>query len=399
MAMPDLMNFSEELESELRSLAAWWLAHAVDTDRGKVAGEVSNRNRKKRFRGKSLVLITRITWFFSAVYRHDAREEYREAAALAYRLLMDRFLDPVHHGMHWTLDWKNRPVSRKKQTYGQAFAIYALSEYHRAFGDESAIIAAGKLVELLEKNVYDRESGAYLEARGEDWSAIEGECVDDVDADITMNTHLHILEAYTNYYRARPSPEFATVLSNLTSLFIDRFAQVRGDNLVQHYSRNWAEIPAAITFGHDIEASWLITKTATALADKDLEKRAQTAAIKLAHGVLARGPDEYGGISMELSPAGHRNPVREWWAQAEAMVGFMNAWQMSGEQPFLDASKRCWQFIRSHHIDNNFGEWRWYSSLDKQHGTMYKAGPWKGPYHNGRALLEMIKRMGQEDRQ
>lgn len=394
--MTDDLSIREELENELRAIACWWLSHVVDRKHKKIAGEVSNRNRRKRLEGMSLVLGARLTWFFSAIYRHDARLEYREAAQLCCRLLLDRYLDPVHGGMYWTLDWRHRPKSRKKQTYGQAFAIYALSEYYLAFGDAKALEAAQSLVELLEEHVRDRACGGYLEARAEDWSEIEGECVDDVNADKTMNTHLHVLEAYSNFYRADRNPDFAELLRGLISLFIDRFARPGGDHLVQHYSRDWTEVPAAITFGHDIEASWLIPEAVTVLADAALEKQACTTAIKLARGVLVSGVDEYGGVSMGLQPGNIRISTREWWAQAEAMVGFMNAWQMTGEKQFLDTSFNCWRFIREHHIDMRYGEWRWNSSLDRQAGDTYKAGPWKGPYHNGRALLEMIKRLSEQ---
>lgn len=384
------------MEDELRAVASWWLSHVVDTKHKKIAGEVSNRNKKKRFTGKSLVFAARLTWFFSAIYRHDARPEYQEAAELGCRLLLELFLDPVHGGMYWTLDWRDRPDWRKKQTYGQAFAIYALSEYHMAFADAEALETAQNLVELLEEHARDRKFGGYLEARAEDWSAIDGECVDDVNADKTMNTHLHVLEAYTNFYRAKPDIGSAKLLGGLVSLFIDRFAQPRGDHLVQHYSREWIEVPAAISFGHDVEASWLIPEAAIVLADANLEKMAQAAAIKLARGVLADGLDEVGGISMELQRGGLRNSTREWWTQAEAMVGFMNAWQMTGERQFLDTSFNCWRFIRDHHIDQRYGEWRWHSSLDREASQSYKAGPWKGPYHNGRALLEMTRRLSEQ---
>lgn len=394
--MTDEINIREELENELRAIAAWWLRHVVDTKHNKTAGEVSNRNKKKHFAAKSVVFIARLTWFFSALYRHDARPEYREAAELGYRLLLDRFLDPVHGGMHWKIDWRQRPDSRKKQTYGQAFTIYALSEYYMAFADEKALETAQNLVELLEQHARDREFGGFLEARAEDWSAVDGECVDDVDAGKTMNTHLHVLEAYSNFYRAKRDADFAELLGELVSLFIDRFAQPHGDHLVQHYSRDWVEVPGTISFGHDIEASWLLPEAAMALADTVLEKQARTAAINLARGVLASGVDEFGGISKELQHGGLRNSTREWWSQAEAMVGFMNTWQMTGEKQFLDTSFNCWSFIRDHHIDQRHGEWRWNSSLDRQVGDIYKAGPWKGPYHNGRALLEMIKRLSEK---
>lgn len=394
--MTNTINIREELENELQAIACWWLSHVVDIKHNKIAGEVSNRNKKKRFAGKSLVYVARLTWFFSALYRHDARPEYQQAASLGCRLLLGRFLDPIHGGMYWSLDWRHRPNARKKQTYGQAFAIYALSEYYLAFGDQKSLDAARELVDLLEEHVRDGGSGGYLEARTEDWSAIEGECIDEFDAVKTVNTHLHIVEAYSNFYRANNDAGFAGILGGLVSLFIDRFARPGGHYLVQHYSQDWKEVSAAIGFGHDIEASWLIPEAAATLADTSLQKLAHKAAIRLARGVLANGVDEFGGISRELRGGGLRDSSREWWAQAEAMVGFMNAWQLSGEKKFLETSFNCWRFIRDYHIDPHHGEWRWYSSLDRKAGKIYKAGAWKAPYHNGRALLEMIRRLTEQ---
>lgn len=394
--MTDETHIRQELENELRAIASWWLCHVVDTKHNKIAGEVSNRNKKKRFAGKSLVFVARLTWFFSALYRHDARSEYQQAAGVGYRLLLGHFLDPVHGGMYWSLDWRRRPNARKKQTYGQAFAIHAFSEYYMAFADPGAFDAARKLVALLEQHARDPESGGYLEARTEDWSAIEGECIDESEADKTVNTHLHVLEAYSSFCRAKHDADFADLLGGLVSLFIDRFARPAGDYLVQHYSRDWKEVPAAISFGHDIEASWLVPAAAATVADAALQKLACKSAIRLARGVLANGVDEFGGISRELSGAGLRDSSREWWAQAEAMVGFMNAWQLSGEKKFLETSFNCWRFIRDYHIDQHHGEWQWYSSLDRKAGKTYKAGAWKAPYHNGRALLEMIRRLSEQ---
>ncbi|MEE4217573.1 MAG: AGE family epimerase/isomerase [Xanthomonadales bacterium] len=394
--MTNHTNIRRELENELQAIASWWLSHVVDTKHIKIAGEVSNRNKKKRFAGKSLVFVARLTWFFSTLYRHDARPEYQQAAGVGYRLLLGRFLDPVHGGMYWSLDWRHRPNARKKQAYGQAFAIHALSEYYMAFADPEALDAACKLVTLLEEYVRDAGCGGYLEARTEDWSAMEGECIDGFDADKTMNTHLHILEAYSSFCRAKPDADFTCILGDLVALFIDRFTRPGGDHLVQHYSQDWKEVPAAISFGHDIEASWLIPEAAATVADTTLQELARKSAIRLARGVLANGVDEFGGISRELRGGGLRDSSREWWAQAEAMVGFMNAWQLSGEKKFLETSFNCWRFIRDHHIDPHHGEWRWYSSLDRKAGKIYKAGAWKAPYHNGRALLEMIRRLSDQ---
>ena len=383
------------MDAELDSIARWWLDHAVDLDKGEIAGEVSNDNQPNPSTGLGLVYVARLLWFFSAAYRHRAREGYKAAAMLCREILADRFTDDENGGLVWSLDAGRRPESSKKQSYGQAFAIYGLSEYFLAFGDEDALQAASGLVDLLEQHVHDREHGGYLEALDAGWKPLADVRLgaSDANADKTMNTHLHILEAYTNYHRAKQSAESSALLAGLLELFLDRFALPGGDHLVCFYTRHWEEVPAAISFGHDIEASWLICEAADVLGDARLSGRSRSCAIALAHGVLDRGIDKLGGILHERGPGERVDTSHVWWVQAEAMVGFFSAWQLTGAKSFLETSLDCWKFIRDHQRDKEHGEWRWFSKLDCASNGPYKAGPWKGPYHNGRALLEMLHRL------
>lgn len=389
-------RLASELAREFHALARWWLTHVVDVRNGAIAGEVSNDNRADPGAGKGLVYAARILWFFSAAHRYEPLPGYRAAAELAHGLLEKHFRDEQNGGLFWSLDADHRPVSRKKQVYGQAFAVYGLSEYAMAFGDRSALGLAQELVELVELHARDREHGGYLEALDADWSPLAdvrlGES--DINAEKTMNTHLHLLEAYTRFFRARPSDESRERLSRLLVLFLERFVEPTGEYLERYFTRDWQNIPAARSFGHDIEASWLLWQAATALGDADLQLRVHSTSLKLAGAVLRHGRSEQGGVIDEWAPDAERDGRHVWWVQAEAMVGFHNAWQLSGDRGFLHACTDAWAFIENYQRDRLYGEWLWFSRLDPQAQSRYKAGQWKAPYHNGRALLEMMSRLG-----
>lgn len=385
-------QITQDLEREFHAVAGWWLEHVVDLENGRIAGEVSNGNRVSPAAGLGLVYVARLLWFFSAAYRFRPNAKYRKVAALCRQVLIEQFTDRNNGGLAWSLDAEGRVDSRKKQTYGQSFAIYGLSEYFLAFGDREALEAAGRLMWLLETRVLDHERGGYVEALDADWQPLAdvrlGET--DLNGEKTMNTHLHMLEAYTNYHRAKRDRESAGMLERLLTLFLERFVKPHGAFLARFYDADWNEMPAACSYGHDIEASWLMWEAAALLGDDGLQKRLREPLLALAENVLANGIDEHGGVIHE---GGGRDGTRVWWVQAEAMVGFANAWQMTGEQRFLHASLSCWDFIKEHQRDSRYGEWLWYSSLDAPGEQAYKAGMWKAPYHNGRALLEMIRRL------
>jgi mannobiose 2-epimerase len=388
-------RLAAELVREFHALARWWLTHAVDIRNGAIAGEVSNSNRADPGAGQGLVYISRILWFFSAAYRYEPLPEYRAAAELARRVLEERFSDHENGGLFWLLDAGHRPVSLKKQVYGQAFAVYGLSEYAMAFDDRGALGLARELVELIELYARDHEHGGYLEALDADWSPLAdvrlGES--DINVEKTMNTHLHVLEAYTHFSRADPGDDARERLSSLVVLFLERFVEPTGDYLERYFTRDWQSIPAARSFGHDIEASWLLWEAATVLGDARLQARVRGASLRLAVAVIRHGRSEQGGVINEWAPGGERDASHVWWVQAEAMVGYHNAWQLSGDRGFLDACTDTWAFIKNHQRDPENGEWLWFSRLDPQAQSIYKAGQWKAPYHNGRALLEMISRL------
>ena len=381
------------LHGELRAIARWWLEHVIDFDRGAVVGAVSDTGRADAAAPLSLVYVARLLWFFSALARRSGEAGHRAAADLCCALLLRDFPDPRYGGLYWEIAADGRPLARKKQTYGLAFAVYALAEHHRAGGDDESLQQATGLARLIEERLFDCEHGGVFEALDRDWRPLADVRLGptDLNADKTLNTHLHLLEAWTALVRSAPTA--APRLRELLQLYLARFTTAPEGTAVGFYTRDWTPLDAGHSPGHAIEASWLLCEAADALGDPALQSAARSAALDLAEGVLTRALDGDGGTVAELRDGRVSDPRRVWWVQAEAMVGFFNAWQIGGDARYLQASRNSWAFIRAHQVDPQHGEWRWFSALDAAAPTAGFAGPWKGPYHNGRALMEMLRRL------
>jgi len=339
------------------------------------------------------VLNARILWTFAAAHRRLVDERYREFAERARSYLMGQFWDPVHGGVFWSVDHMGQPLETHKQTYAQAFALYGLSEYHRATGASDALAEAIKLFQLIEAHTLDPEHGGYLEALSRSWERIEDVRLSDKDlnAPKNMNTHLHVLEAYTNLFRAWPDPLLREKLASLVGLFLEKIIDANKHHLHTFFELDWMPVTEVISFGHDIEASWLLLEAADVLGDATLRAKVREAAIALAGATLLEGIDPDGGLVNELLPDGETDSDRYWWVQAEAVVGFVNAYQETQSADYLEAAEAIWDFAR-HHL---MAEDEWYFRVDRN-GHPYpgddKVGMWKCPYHGVRACFEVIER-------
>ena len=385
--------FAAELEAELDAVARWWLRYAIDLERGTIAGRVGDDNRVDPEAPLGLVYVARLTWFFSALSARSRAPEHRAAADLCAGRLRRDFRDPRHGGLYWMIDAGGRPLADKKQTYGLAFAVYALSEHHRATGDGASLREAVALAGEIAHHAHDAAHGGYLEALSRDWGPLDDVRLGptDLDADKTLNNHLHLLEAWTALACVHPAA--APELRGLLTLYLERFVGPPGCPAPCFYRRDWTLLPSGHSPGHAIEASWLLCEAARALDDPAIGATVRSASLALAADVLASAVDAEGGVVAEIEEGRVTDPRRAWWVQAEALVGFMNAWQLGGEARYLEACRACWDFIRAHQRDARFGEWRWFSARDPAAPERDKAGPWKGPYHNGRALLELLRRL------
>ncbi len=385
---------SEEFRSELLSIADWWLEYSQDHSQGGFYGEVGADNEPVPGADKSIVLNTRILWFFSELAQTIDDPRYRQAAKRSYDYLLTHFLDESQGGFFWMLDASGRPKDTKKQVYAQAFAIYALVSYYRLTENHRALAESQKVFVLLERHTIDREKGGYLEAFKRDWGLLDDVRLSDKDLNFpkTMNTHLHVLEAYTTLHQVDFSEPVADALRYAIECFESRIIIKDQFHLRMFMGHDWHDHSPGYTYGHDIECSWLLAKADDSLGDPIVSERLRPSILGLAEVCLREAMGEHGEMydGFEFDTQAF-NRERVWWVQAEAMVGYYTAYTLTGDERFARAAEQLWAFIqRFHRCDN--GEWSWLSSLDDQrHTPAYKLGPWKGPYHNGRAMLEMLR--------
>jgi len=383
-------------QQELDRILAYWSTHAPDAQHGGFHGQITEDNEVIAQAPKGAVLNARILWTFSAAYRFGSRPAHLALATRAFEYFEQHFLDAEHGGVFWSVDYLGQPLDAKKQIYALAFAIYGLAEYHAASGSARALAHAQDLFRCIEEHSFDHEQGGYLEALGRDWAPLADLRLSDKDANEkkTMNTHLHVLEAYTTLYRHWPDAHLRAQIQELLEVFLAHIVDPVTQHLHLFLDEHWVAKSTAISFGHDIEASWLLLEAAEALGDEEGIDRFRQVAVDMA-GAAAQGLDFTGGLSYEFDPARrHWDREKHWWVQAEALVGFLNAYQLSGDQRFYDHFLAVWAFTREYILDYAQGEWRWGVTEARQPiAGEDKAGFWKCPYHNSRACLEILGRL------
>ena len=281
MNMNREQQFKRELTEELRNnILPFWARQMVDPGGG-FFGRMTGTGELIANAGRSAILCGRILWTFSAAYRTSGCEQYLATATAARDYLLDKFLDKTYGGVYWSVDAAGNPADTKKQFYALGFAIYGLSEYARATGDERALREAIGLFRAIEEHSYDAVNNGYEEAAARDWSPIDDVRLSDKDANEkkTMNTHLHILEAYTNLLRIWPDEGLRRQTRNLLEIFLSRIVQPQNGHLGLFFDDRWQlKSAGCFSYGHDIEASWLLLETAATLGDEALYERTRTAA-------------------------------------------------------------------------------------------------------------------------
>jgi len=397
MEKEGLVDFRDELEIELKdNILSWWMKYSPDLEYGGFHGHINHQNEVVKGAGKGAVLNARILWTFSAAYRAYPYADYLATAERAFKYILEHFLDREFGGVYWELDEQGEVKSSRKQTYALAFTIYALVEYHMACGNREALDTALALFSDIEEHAFDREAKGYTEALGRQWEALEDVRLSEKDDNeaFTMNTHLHILEAYGNLLRVWKDPDLEAALEHLIVLFLEKFVDGEKARLNLFFDEQWKLKSTLVSYGHDIECSWLLHEAAEILGKKELVKECALVAVKMARKNF-EGLDQDGGLFYEYFPENRQlDTDKHWWPQAEAMVGYFNAYHLSGDPEFLVRSRGSWTFIRNYICDWIDEEWFW--SVDKEGNPQTekeKAGFWKCPYHNGRACLELIRRM------
>lgn len=394
-----LETFRLQLDRELKeNILPFWINNALDFENGGFYGYISNEGTASKEYDKGSVLNSRILWTFSSAFLIYGDKKYLEVADRAYNYILEHFLDKDYSGIYWMVDCKGKATVSKKQTYATAFTIYGFSEYFRAIGNRQSLDKAIELFETLEKHAYDRENKGYFEAFARDWSPLADMSLSEKDMNVqkTMNSHLHILEAYTSLLRVWNDQNLRKKLGELIETVMEHIIDKNTFCFKLYFDEYWNSKSDIISFGHDIEGSWLLHEAAEVLGDEELLKRVGEISVKMAQGVYERGIDPvYGGVFNEN--ISDRN--KDWWPQAEAVVGFFNTYQMTGNECYLEAAYKAWSFIDNYIIDKENGEWFHSVSEDRIiHKNMEKAGPWKCPYHNSRMCIEIINRINRYSR-
>jgi mannobiose 2-epimerase len=398
MDSTELKTFAQRISDQLfNHILPFWCGPAVDREQGGWMGWLSNELRPDRTQPKGLILNTRILWAFSAVCQARSEKLFRQMANRAFDYVMNRFWDAQYGGAFWRLDDAGRVTDDSKKIYGQAFYIYALSEYHRTFGVQAALSRAREQFELIEQNAHDARFGGFIEACRRDWSQAgpEARLSDkDMNEKKSMNNHLHVLEAYTNLYRVWPDSRVEKRLRELIGLFEQYILDARTQHLNHFFDEAWSVRSDVYTFGHDIEATWLLCEAAEVVADPALVEHVNGVALRMAGVTLKEGVDADGGLCYEGKSGKIIDWGKEWWPQAEAVIGFLNAFQISKDTRYFDATRRVWNFIEQPLVDHVHGEWFWRINPDGKPDLMLpKVSEWKGPYHGTRMCLETLRRL------
>lgn len=425
------MSKEEMKQAALRlleeNILPYWMWKMEDRERGGFYGRRDGHDVLYKDAPRGAILNARILWAFSAAYRVLGKPEYLATATRARDYLMEHFIDREYGGVYWSVDADGHPLDTKKQTYAQGFAIYGFSEYARATGDKAALETAKALFEAVEAHCYDRENGGYHEALTRDWQPMADMRLSDKDenGDKTMNTHLHILEPYTNLYRVWPDKRLGQRLVELLHVFTDKLMNSQTHHLDLFFDEQWHGKRNIESYGHDIEASWLMTETLQVLGDKVLGDRVLPYILRIAkaseEGLQPDGSMinerrieermeriEERGMAQVRQDGNHKaqtsilNPQsdRDWWVQCECVIGEINLAQLNSQtsklnsQASMSKASRCLQYIVDNLVDWEYGEWYWgirpdgSPNLDDDH-----AGFWKCPYHNTRMCLEILERL------
>lgn len=391
----DILQLAQKVRKELiDDILPFWIEKMTDADNGGYYGQITGNNDLITSAPKGGILNARILWTFSAAYRALGKEEYLDAASRARDYIFKFFTDKEFGGIYWSVDYKGNPLDTKKQIYSLAFSIYALSEFYLATNDQESLKMAIDLFHLIEKYSYDPEYGGYFEAYSRDWKLLEDLRLSDKDANEkkTMNTHLHILEAYTNLYRVWKDDHLSKQLRELIGMFFDHIVNHETWHLNLFFDEFWTLKSSDISYGHDIECSWLLYEAAEVLGDPEMIKKAENICINILKASL-EGMQPDNSLIYEKKLNGHTDTQRHWWPQAEAVVGLINGFELTGNHNWLKMADGCFDFILEKLVDKQNGEWHWGVYSDGSiNNTDDKAGFWKCPYHNGRMSLEVMRR-------
>ena len=394
-ALQTSLAFLSEIENELQHILTYWSTQTVDDVNGGFIGEIDFNEQKNHQAEKGSVMYGRILWAFSAAYLHVPNSEYLKMADRAFEGILNYFYNPVCEGIYWSINPDGSPKDTKNQIYALSFVMYGLSEYHKITQNQQALNLAITLFHSIQNHSLDAEKGGYFEALTADWKEIEDMRLSDKDANEkkTMNTHLHIVEGFTNLYTVWKNEELRKAIVNILETIDEHFIDKETWHLKLFFNEDWVERKDVISYGHDIEAAWLLQWCAEISEDENLIDQYRNYAVKMAEATK-EGIDADGGLWYEYNPQTHHLVTeKHWWPQAELWIGYANAFQLTGNKEYIEILKNNWQFTEKYIVDHQHGEWFWGVDKDYHPIEKDKAGFWKCPYHNSRACLEVVKRL------
>lgn len=390
-------ELKKEVQEILESnILPFWMNRTIDAENGGFYGQIKGNNELNPTAHKGGILNARILWTFSAAYRVLQNPDYLTVATRAKDYILAHFFDKEFGGTYWELDYKGNPVDTKKQFYELGFMLYGLSEYARATGDKEALEYGIKLFETIEKYSFDPQHNGYIEACTREWNPVEDNRLSDKDANYpkSQNTHLHIIEPYTNLYRIWKDERLEKALRNLILIFTNHILNPETHHLDLFFENDWTRGGGNLeSYGHDIECSWLLHEAALVLGDSKLLKEVEPIVQLVAKASEKGIQSDHSMVHEANLDTGVVDADRHWWVQAEAVVGFLNIYQHFGDEHSLKLGTDVWEYIKTHLIDYEIGEWFWGCDPEGRVNRVDdKVGFWKCPYHNSRMCLEIIER-------
>lgn len=387
------MSLAAEMKQHLQDVILPFWKGLKDEEFGGYYGFMDTELNLDKKAVKGCILNSRILWFFSNAWAVLQDESLKEYADHAYDFMKKYCYDEERGGVYWSVTYDGKPEDTTKHTYNQAFAIYALSSYYDVSGNEEALTLAQKLRDVVEEKCFD-EVG-YKEALDINFNPAENDKLSEngVMADRTMNTLLHVFEAYTELYRVSKDEIAATKLRWMMDLVADKIYNPALHRQEVFFDNNYTSLIDLHSYGHDIETAWLVDRGASVLGDEAYIAKMAPITADLEQNVYKLAYSE-NSFKNECE-RGVDDERRIWWVQAEAVVGFYNGWQKDNSKThYLEAAENIWKFIQDKVVDKRPGS-EWFSEVDVN-GKPYMhkpiLEPWKCPYHNGRMCLEMIKR-------
>lgn len=389
-----LHTLSKEMKQHLKSVIIPFWKNLRDDRYGGFYGYMNYDLKIDKEADKGCILNSRILWFFSNAYLLLKEESLMKEAVHAYRFMQEKCMDHKNGGIYWAMTFDGKPLETIKHTYNQAFAIYALASYYDASCDQEALKTAMDLFELIEGKC--RDEMGYLEAFDEKFNEIDNEKLSEngVIAEKTMNTLLHVFEAYTELYRVSKEEKVRICLEEMLNTFSEKVFNPKLRRQEVFFDQKLNSILDLHSYGHDIETAWLIDRGLEVLGTQGEHGRIGEITAILTDEIYKVAFD--GHSLANEAEKGVVNEDRIWWVQAETVVGFLNGFlKNTNDVKYLTAASDTWEFIKEYLWDKRKkSEWFWKVTKEGVAASEKPiVEPWKCPYHNGRMCFEVIRRI------